>query len=111
MTRTVDFDAFRAERDDEPVEILIGGERYQLPASLPAIIAIDMIHLKSTTDAGAEVSVEMLNKVGNSVFGEDVWRELLGKHRIQVDELGELIQMVLKVYSPGAEEDPTVAST
>lgn len=113
MGKLIDFDAFRAERVQDPVRLKIGGKTYDLPPSMPASIAVDLIHIKTTLTDDADVPVEMLDNVGRSIFGADTWRAVLEEHRIQVDEIGDLIQMVLEAYSPAkdADADPQVAST
>lgn len=114
MGKLIDFDAFRAERVQEPVILRIGGEDYNLPSSLPASVAIDVIHLqKQVKSDEEEVPFEALDAVGRSVFGPAVWEDVLMKHRVGMDEMVDLIKMVLAAYSPVAEDDadPQVAST
>lgn len=111
MSRVIDFDAFRAERKEEPVTLRIGGEVFELASSLPASVAVDLIRLKKDMNEADEVPVETLDMVGNAVFGTEVWRVLLAKHRVTVSELSDLIQMVLEAYNPkGDDKDPPEAS-
>jgi hypothetical protein len=107
VTTTVDFDAFRAEQNQEPVKLVIGGKIYDLPAAMPASIAVDLIRMKSSLADDDDVPVDQLDRVGRAVFGADLWETVLGEHRIQVNEIGPLIQMVLAAYSP---PDPPAAS-
>lgn len=112
MTRVVDFNAFRAEHEGEPVDLKIGGDTYHLASSMPAAVAVDAIALKAKMDDNEEVPLEVLDKMGRSVFGDDVWGSLLAKHRIQIDEVGDLIQMVLKLYAGGSDDaDPFEGQT
>ena len=112
MTRTVDFDAFRAEQKHEPVILHIGGEDYELPPSMPASVAVDLIHLKKRFNDDDDVPLDVLDSFGKSIFGDHVWEDLITKHRLLTDEIGELLQMVLAMYSPKEEKaDPQKAST
>lgn len=103
MTRTVDFDAFRAERKDEPVLFKIGGKTYELPSSLPAAIAVDVIRLRAVEGDEAEVPLDVLETFGAAMFGKEIWEQLKDEHRLTMSELPRLLEMVLEVYT---EEDP-----
>lgn len=106
MTRTVDFDAFRAEQHEEPVVFKIGGEVYFLPSSLPAAIAVDVIRLRAETGDRGEVPLETLNTFGVACFGEELWRTVLDKHRVTIAEIPTLLEKVLEVYS----DDPKLVA-
>lgn len=113
MAKLIDFDAFRAERNEDPVILKLGGKTYNLPPSMPASIAVDLIYIKATLGEENDVPLDMLDKVGRSIFGGDLWESVLNEHRIQVDEIGDLIRMVLEAYSPepAGDADPQAAST
>jgi len=106
MTRTVDFDSFRAEQHDEPVVFMIGGETYFLPSSLPAAIAVDVIALREKTGENGEVPLETLNIFGEATFGKGLWRVVLDKHRVTIAEIPSLLEKVLEVYS----DDPKLVA-
>jgi hypothetical protein len=109
MTRTIDFDAFRAEQKREPVELLVGGKTYQLPPTLPAALALDVVRLNEELGAGAEARTEDLLNVGAALFGgEDGFKAVLTESGIGLDELPDLIQMVVEVYTADPA-DPTPA--
>ncbi len=108
--RVVDFDAFRAEQEKNPVFFKIGGEKYQLPDTLPASVAIGLIRLRANVGDEGEIPEEAIDKFGRSIFGEDLWQVVLDKHRLTVDEIPVLLQRVLEVYTgeaPKAPESPT----
>lgn len=109
--RVVDFDQYRAERDEEAVDFIIGGKTYALPPALPASIAVDTIRMKADLDDEADIPLEEFDAFGSSVFGPTIWEALLREHRITVDEIGPLIEKVLEQYvgdveDPKAEGDP-----
>lgn len=112
--KTVDFDAFRKEQSGSPVKFLIDGETYDLPPSLPAAVAVDIIRLRSTAGDNAQVPLDMLDGFGRSIFGSAMWATILDKHRITVNEIPALLEQILGVYSdpaPKAEESPTSPET
>lgn len=112
-SKIIDFDAFRAEQKQEPILFTIGGVTYDLPASIPASIAIEVIAMQKINDSEDDVPLELLQDVGIATFGPAIWKEVLEKHRIQLDELPALIGMVLQAYSSGVKDpaDPPAAST
>ena len=99
MPDLIDFDAFRAENLEEPVHLKIGGKVYDLPPSIPAMVALDIIRLQMTIGAKADVPPQVLNDMGTSLFGPEHFREIVDVNRLTVKELGELITHVLQVYS------------
>jgi hypothetical protein len=105
MTRVIDFDAYRAEQKKEPVELKIGGKTYELPSSLPASLALDMVRLKADMDSKAEIPPEILGKLGVGAFGEETFRAILEEHALTLDELGKLMQDVLRAYTGTEDED------
>ncbi len=114
--RVINFDRFRAEQKDEPVEFIIGGETYHLPSSLPASMAVDMMRMQEVLqDEDAEVPNDVMDQFGRSLFGETIWANLLTKHRITVDELNPLMEQVFEVYTDapkeGAEESTSETET
>lgn len=113
MTRTVDFDAFRAERKEEPVYFVIGGKTYELPPALPAAIAVDVIRLRAIDGDESEVPLDVLETFGQALFGKDIWAKLLGEHRVTMAEVPPLLEQVLEVYTiddPKDQESPASTS-
>lgn len=113
MSNVIDFDAFRAEQQEEPKVFKIGGENYPLPPSLPAALAVDIIRLKATLGEGADVPLEVLDNFGRSIFGEEIWRVVLDKHRLTVAEIPHVLEMVIAEYNgeDGDDEAPKAVRT
>lgn len=108
MTRTVDFDAFRAEQKAEPLELKIAGKTYQLPTSMPASLALDVIRLHESMEADQEPKVEDLLKIGAGLFGgAEKFQAVLMDAGVGLDELGDLIQMVIEAYTGAPDPSPT----
>lgn len=102
--RVIDFDKFRAESKDEPVEFIIGGKTYNLPSSLPASMAVDVLRMKADMDDDEEVPAEQMDTFGRSLFGPTMWEALLNEHRITVDEISPLMEQVFEAYMGEPEE-------
>lgn len=115
MTRTINFDNFRAEQNEEPISLIIGGETYDLPPSLPASLAVEMMRMQEAfEDEDQEVPPSAMDTFGSEMFGPTVWSELLRRHRITVNELSPLMEMVFEAYSdepPKEETEATPGST
>lgn len=127
MSRIVDFDSFRAETRGEPVVLKIGGEEYNLPAGLPADVAleavriqhivrdVELMELKPEEKTAlinqrlGENADELIYATGRGLFGEDLFEQIIHKHRITIDELPQLIQMTFAAYN-GALPRPNRAT-
>lgn len=110
MTRTIDFDTFRAEKKREAIELTIGGKTYSLPPALPVAVAIDIIRLKAGNGDEVEVLPSELDGLGAGIFGSAVWESLKLEHSLGVDETSDLFKLVLGMYA-GTPADPQKAST
>ena len=100
---TIDFDAFRGERRKEPHILKVGGKSFELPAELPASLAMDIARLEAERGSSADFRPEDILLLGADLFGStDRFREILREGQIALDEMPELIKQVLQVY--GGEE-------
>jgi hypothetical protein len=107
VTRTVDFDAFRAEQKLEAFNLVIGGKTYEMPPSLPAALALDVIRLSEEMDAKAEPKIDDLMRIGAALFGgKEQFRTVLLEAGVGLDELGDLIQMVIEAYTGKRDPNP-----
>lgn len=107
MSRVVDFDAARRERDREPVVLVIGGQRYTLTSGVPAGLALDMMRYRIGDSDDIEIprDPEVVAGVGRRLFGRDNWEAILDAGRLELDELIELIEMTFRALS-GQDDDP-----
>ncbi len=113
-TKFIDFDAFRAEQTDDPVQFRIGGVTYELSSTLPASIAVDVIRMKSEMDDEDEVDPVKLMSFCGAVFGTELWAKVLDTHRLTLEEMPKLLEMILEAYTsaPKVEaESPTSVTT
>lgn len=101
MTRTIDFDKFRAEQHNEPVVLRLGGKDYELPSSLPAALALDIVRLQAV-NPDAEFSEADVERLGAALFGgEERFVQILADGAVTIEEMPELIQQVLQAYGSG----------
>lgn len=107
----IDFDAWRAERkvetakDPESPKIKVGGKTYVLPPTIPATVALDVVRFKRAKGDDATVPANMLINIGESLFGEDEFREILSDNKLDLDQLGQLIMMAFRAYDPSEGGD------
>jgi len=97
--RVIDFDAFRREQNRQPVELKVEGETYLLPPQLPATVALDVIRARAEHEDDEDMPPEILEMFGTQIFGEDLFRTILTKHKMGLEEMGWLIQEVFNIYN------------
>lgn len=117
MTRTIDFDAFRSEQKADPVTLVLGGKTYEMPASLPASLALDIVRLHDGTEEEDEVKIDDLLHLGAGLFGGDEkFRGVLDAGHVTMDELPDFMKLILDFYTnavtpPNPEaQEPTPTS-
>lgn len=101
MAKTIDFDAFRAERADteEPLKLRLGGKDYDLPASLPAALALDIARIQATKGDEAEFDESDVMRLGAALFGGEArFVQILSEGAVTIDEMPDLTKMVLEMY-------------
>lgn len=103
--KVIDFDAWRRERDILAGEVelpmfRIGGKEYAMPAEPPATIALDVIRLRDTLKDGGDAAVPLgaFVKIGNAMFGEDVFREILEDNGVGAAEMGDLVLQAMGAW-------------
>lgn len=102
----IDFDAFRAEQRAEPLVVKVGGQDYNLPASPPADVAFDLIRRISDDKTTISIPPKELPALAESLFGKDMYDELVHRHRLTVEEIGWLISEVMSKYQTDAAPPP-----
>lgn len=102
---TIDFDAFRAEKtnDAEPLQLKLGGKLYDLPASLPAALALDIARIQATKGDDADFDESDVRRLGAALFGgEDRFIQILSEGAVTIEEMPDLTKMVLEMYGGGS---------
>jgi hypothetical protein len=107
MSRLIDFDAFRAEQSEEPLIVRIGGQEYRLPASPPALVALDVMRRMETSEAKKiRFLPHEVPALAESIFGPEMLAELTGRHRLTSSELTVLLERVMTSYTEDAMPPP-----
>ena len=115
MSKTIDFDAYRAEKKDENITIKAFGEELELPPSPPLSTMEVLLGLYKKASSEATVPEEEVITMLEALLGKEQYRKL-SDGGLTVSEAEWLIQELWKQYNPQQEvkEDDTknkVAST
>ncbi len=106
MTRVIDFDQARRERNREPVTLRIGGRDYTLSAGLPAGVALDLMRFQVEGTDDVEVPASEAGPLLERLFGADTWREILEHGRLDITELPELLEMTVRALQAKDDDPP-----
>ena len=101
--RLIDFDAARAERENEPLILRAYGQDFELPGSMSAAFLLDVLALQDEKGADAEVSVTDATRILRRVLPQEVLDELLENEDFSAEDFTELSGMVMRAYT-GAPE-------
>ena len=105
MSRHLDFDRARAERNEEPVTLTVGGEKFVLPAKVTAAVGLELMRM-AAGDKEADVTFSDMKKLVVGIFGEkDCERLLAIEPRLSLDELAEIVRWVMAQWGM-AEDTP-----
>lgn len=104
MSNVIDFDAFRAEREpSDPAsqrKFRIGGKEYGMAPVIPAALVLKVLRVKQELGEDAEVTLDVLESLGRSVFGTEAWDTILIEHQIGFDEIVLLLEKIITAYAP-----------
>jgi hypothetical protein len=99
--RLIDFDAARAERVQEPLYLRAFGQEFELPAEMPAALALDIIRLQTERGDESEISLAETLNLLRRVLPKAVLDDLTAQDDFSAEDFGELTHMVLSAYSSG----------
>lgn len=103
MTRVLDFDAFRSEKKEEPLVLKLGGKTYDLPPSMPASLAVDIVRMHAEGLDDSELIKQdpaALHRLGAEMFGgSEVFSRVLTDGAVTLTELPDLLLQVLQMYA------------
>lgn len=103
-SRYIDFDAARAERKKEPLLLHAYGQDFELPASMPASLFLDVVRMEQERSRESEVTQSDAADLLRRVLPEDVLDNLLARDDFALEDLVELAGMVIRAYSSGPGE-------
>lgn len=96
--RFIDFDAARAEREQEPLRLRAYGMDFELPASVPAAVLLDIMKLQAEQGDDAEVGgVEALG-IMRRILPASVLETLLARDDFDIEDFVELTGLVMAAY-------------
>jgi hypothetical protein len=98
-----DFDAFEQERQQIPVSFTMRGQRFELPADLPALALIRIVRLQAESSADAAVTAKMTLELLSLIFPEQELDRLLATG-LSAKELGKVLEWLVSQYLGGGEE-------
>ena len=105
MPDLIDFDAFRAEQKKEPLRLKVGGTVFDLPPSLPASLAFELLAVQKRIGADGEMDSDTISRLGADLFGgEEQFMAILNAGRITMAELPDLLELVLTTYQGGPNQ-------
>lgn len=96
--RFIDFDAARAERAQEPLRLRAYGMNFELPASVPAAVLLDIMRLQADQGDDAEVSGTEALGILQRVLPESVLGTLLARDDFDINDFVELTGLVMAAY-------------
>jgi hypothetical protein len=99
--RFVDFDAARAEREEETLTLRAYGKTFELPGSMSAALLLDLLRMEEENGHDAEVSVRDAVGLLRRALPASVLDELLAADDFMAEDFVELASMVLRAYSAG----------
>jgi hypothetical protein len=96
--RFIDFDAARAERNDEPMRLRAYGQDFDLPAQLPAALFLDVVRMSAERGDDADINGADAVRLLSRILPKDVLQSLLDRDDFDMDALIELTGMVMAAY-------------
>lgn len=103
MSKTIDFDAYRSEKKQEPIVIKAFGKSYELPPSPRLSIMEKLIELRQKKGDEGAIPEEEIVEMTNALLGEKQAKDL-SKKGITLEELEWLLLEIWKCYNPNKEE-------
>lgn len=104
MKKTLNFDKFIEERDNEPFEITVLGRKYSVKPRIPAVVPVMMARAEEDMD-NAESS-KMVLMAADAMYGKKAVDQMCADG-ITADELGLLVQKTFGLINgtEAAEEE------
>lgn len=108
MSDVKDFDAFWAEKGQEPLRVRVLGGEYDLPSEMPAALSLRIVRMQMEVasgqrDDGDKVALNELEAIAEELFGKDVYRSWVEKG-IGIDQLTNVLEWALAQYGGTGEE-------
>lgn len=95
--RTLNFDNFMVEKNQEPIMVTVFGKEYPVKPQIPAVVMVTLARTNDTSISEFEATKMLLN-AGDILFGRDAISEFCAKG-MQSEQLIQLIKMVFETIS------------
>ena len=105
-SRFVDFDAARAERENEPLLLRAYGETIELPGSLPASLFLDVVRMEADSGGDQELTASESLTLLRRVLPVQVLAKLLARDDFSTDDFEDLVRLVMEAYAGTSGEAP-----
>ncbi len=96
--RFIDFDAARAEREQEPLVLKAYGREFALPPAMPAALFLGIVRLEEERGSAARVSGAEAMRLMQRVLPRAVLDDLLQEDDFSTDDLVDLCALVMATY-------------
>lgn len=103
MGKYRDFDKFYSEHKEEPLFFKLFGEKYKLPASMPAKLMIEILRGQKEDDLEATAILE----ISESLFGKAQLDDLT-KRGLTVEQMEDIIEWAAEEYGSKTKEKNSV---
>ncbi len=105
MARYKDFDAFWAEKKQEPIKFRALGEEFTLPSSLPAEVVLKVIRMqREGRKKDEEIDEVELMQLLLDILGKNNLQKLT-KKGLTIAQMEDLLVWLIEEYT-GTEVDP-----
>lgn len=108
MSRTLNFDNFMTEKNDEPIVVTVFGKDYPVKPEIPAVVMVTLARTNETSISDFDATKMMFN-AGDVLFGHEAINEFCAKG-MRSDQLLTLIKMVFEKIN-GKDVDGDDAET
>jgi hypothetical protein len=109
-SRFIDFDAARAERENEPLLLRAYGRDFELPGSMPASVLLDVLRMQADYGDNAEVTVKDAFGILRRILPVDVLDALTAREDFSAEDFVDLAQMVMQAYQGESPAAPNRAA-
>lgn len=106
MSRIIDFDAARAEREREPLLLRAYGREFSLPPTMPATLFLDIIRLQDEGRFDDDLTDMEAYGLLRRVVPASVLDELRQEEDFAVDDYADLCRLIMQAYMQTGEDGP-----
>lgn len=97
MSRTLNFDNFMTEKNEEPIKVTVYGKEYPVKPEIPAVVMVTLARTNESSISDFEATKMLLN-AGDVLFGHEAINEFCAKG-MRADQLIALIKAVFEAIN------------